>query len=68
MFLLKKLMRLQSNDSIEKYAYGAIKDLVSEKEEIKCSNIVKRYKIWLTLMMLEKKKQKNIILFIHNEY
>ena len=45
MFLLKKSMRLQSNDSIEKYAYGAIKDLVSEKEEIKCSNIVKRYKI-----------------------
>ena len=32
---------MQSIDSIETYAYG-IRDLVSEKEEIKCNNIVKR--------------------------
>ena len=31
---------MQSNDLIETYAYGTIKDLVSEKEEIKCSNII----------------------------
>ena len=36
--------RMQSVDSIETYAYGTSKDLVSEKEEIKCSNIIKRYK------------------------
>ena len=36
--------RIQSNDSIETYAYGASKDLVSEKEEIKCNNIIKRNK------------------------
>ena len=29
---------------IETYAYGTSADLVSEKEEIKCSNIIKRYK------------------------
>ena len=28
-------------DSIETYAYETSKDLVSEKEEIKCSNITK---------------------------
>ena len=55
MFLLKKLIRLlalssdddkrmQSIDSIETYAYGTSKDLVSEEEEIKCKNIIKRYK------------------------
>ena len=58
MFSLKKLTssndhkRMQSIDSIETYAYGRIKDLVSEKEEIKYSNIIKRYKKWLTLVML----------------
>ena len=36
--------RMQSIDSIETYAYGTSKDLVSEKEEIKCNNIIKRYK------------------------
>ena len=36
--------RMQSIDSIETYAYGKSKDLVSEKEVIKCSNIIKRYK------------------------
>ena len=35
----------------ETHAYGLSKDLVSEKEEIKCNNIIKRYKKWLTLMM-----------------
>ena len=36
---------MQSFDSIETYAYGTSKDLVSEKEEIKCNIIIKRYKI-----------------------
>ena len=35
---------MQSIDSIETYAYGTRKDLVSEKEDIKCNNIIKRYK------------------------
>ena len=40
---------LSSNDdkrmqSIETYAYGTSKDLVSDEEEIKCNNIIKRYK------------------------
>ena len=32
---------MQSFDSIETYAYGTSKDLVSEKEEIKCNNKIK---------------------------
>ena len=51
MFLLKKLIplnddkRMQSIVSIETYAYGTSVDLVSEKEEIKCNNIIKWYKM-----------------------
>ena len=51
MFLLKKInkialslnddKRIQSIHLIEAYAYGTSKDLVSEKEEIKYSNIQK---------------------------
>ena len=33
--------RMESIDSIETYAYGTSKDLVKEKEEIKCYNIIK---------------------------
>ena len=36
--------RIQSIDSIETYAYGANNDPVIEKDEIKCNNIIKRYK------------------------
>ena len=46
---------MQSIDSMETYPYGTSKDLVSEKEESKCNDIIKRYKKWLTLMMLQKK-------------
>ena len=35
---------MQSTDSIEPYVYGTSKDIASEKEEIKCSNIIKIYK------------------------
>ena len=35
---------MQSIDLIERYAYETIKDLESEEEEIKYSNIIKRYK------------------------
>ena len=35
---------MQWIDSIETYAYGTSKDLVSEKEVIKCNNIIKQYK------------------------
>ena len=36
--------RMQPIDSIEIYAYGISKYLVSEKEVIKCNNIIKQYK------------------------
>ena len=36
--------RMQSIDSIGTYAYGASKDLVSKKEDIKLNNIIKWYK------------------------
>ena len=32
---------MQSIDSTEDYAHGISKDLVREKEEIKCNNIIK---------------------------
>ena len=35
---------MKSIDLMEIYAYKTSKDLVSEKEEIKCSNMVKQYK------------------------
>ena len=35
---------MQSIDLLEKYAYGRSKVLVSEKEEIKCNNIIIKYK------------------------
>ena len=43
---------MQSIDSIGTYAYGTSKDLVSDKEEIKCNNIIKRYEKLLTLAIL----------------
>ena len=52
---------MQSIDLIETYSYETSKDLVSDKEEIKCNNIIKRYKKWLILMMLQKKTYKNVI-------
>ena len=45
---------MQSVGSIEICASGTTKDLVSEKEKIKCNNIIKRYKRWLTLMLQKK--------------
>ena len=35
---------MESIDSIETYAYGTSKDLISEKEDIKCNNIIKQHK------------------------
>ena len=46
---------MQSIYSIETYAYGTTKDLLKEKEEIKCNNIVKQFKKWLILINLQKK-------------
>ena len=46
---------MQSIDSIETYTCGTSKGLLSEKEGIKCNNLIKWYKKWLTLMMLLKK-------------
>ena len=35
---------MQLIDMIETYGYGTSKDLASEKEEIKCNDIIKQYK------------------------
>ena len=35
--------RMQSINSIETYAYGTSKDLVSYKDDSKCNNIITRY-------------------------
>ena len=37
--------RIEFIDWIETYAYGKNKDLVYMKEEIKCNNRIKQYKI-----------------------
>ena len=50
--------KMQSIDSVKTNAYGMSKDLVNEKEKINCINIIKQYKKWLTLMMLQKKIKK----------
>ena len=60
-------------DSIQTYAYGTSKGLLSEKEEIKCKNMMKRYKKLLT-SFFQKKTKTNIIqighksLIIYAEY
>ena len=36
--------RMQSMDSIETYTFETNKDLIIDKEDIKCNNIIKRYK------------------------
>ena len=36
--------KMKSIDSIETYVYATSKDLVSDKEQIKCNNIIKQYK------------------------
>ena len=43
---------MQSIHWIETNTYGTRKDLVSEKEEIKCNNIIKWYKKGITLRIL----------------
>ena len=47
---------MQSLDSIETYVYGTSQDLVSGKKEVKCNSIIKQYKKWLTLIILQVKK------------
>ena len=46
---------MQSTDLTETNVHGTSKDLVREKEEIKCNNTTKWYKKWLFLMMFQKK-------------
>ena len=46
--------RMKSIYSLETYAFGLSKDLVSEKDEIKCNNIINRYKM-INLIILQKK-------------
>ena len=49
---------MRSINSIETYAYGTSKDLVSEKEEIKCNNIIKPYNEWLIWWCCKRKHKK----------
>ena len=50
--------RMQTVDSTETYAYGMSKDLVTLKEEIKCSSIIKAYKnIYLRLYYKRRHKE-----------
>ena len=49
---------MQSIDSIEPHPYGTRKEIVREKEEIECNNIIRRYEKWVTLMILQKKNIK----------
>ena len=66
--------RMQSIGLIEANAYGTSKDLVSEKGEIKCNNIMKQYKEMINFETLERKTKKIIIqigrkfLIIHTKY
>ena len=57
--------RKKAIDSIETFTYRRSKDLVSDKEDIKCNSVIKGYKKWLNLIMLQKKKQKKIIQIDH---
>ena len=50
--------RIQWIDSIETYKYGTSKDLVSEKEEIKCKNIIRWYKKWLNRWCYKRKNKR----------
>ena len=51
----KDYKRIQPIDLIDTYSYGTSKDLECKKQKIKCNNIIKQYKKWLTLMILQKK-------------
>ena len=44
---------MQSIESIEAYAYGTSKDLVSGKGKIEYNIIIKQHQKWLTVMMLQ---------------
>ena len=53
---------MQSIDLIEAYAYRTSKGL-SEKEETKCSNIIKQYKKWIVFDdMLSSKKLNPVVI------
>ena len=52
--------RKQPIDLVEWYTYWTSKDLVSDKEEIKCNNIVKQYKNMVNFDVVVKEDTKNI--------
>ena len=41
---LTMIKRIQSINSVERYAYGTSKDVTCKKEEITCNNIIKQHK------------------------
>ena len=44
---------MQSIDCKETYACGASENIIHKNEKTKYRNIIKQYKKWLTLMMLQ---------------
>ena len=56
--------RIQWLDPIESNArnkaHGTNKDTLYKSEEYKCNNIIKKYRNWLTMLSLQKKKQSTI--------
>ena len=58
--------RIQLIYLIEIHEYGTNDEITQRKEEIQCNNIIKQYKKWLILMMLQNKKQIGIIQIGHN--
>ena len=56
--------RMQQIDLIEAYTYGMSKDLVSEKEVIKCNNIIKRSKndsVWWSYKIKNPTRQQDVV-------
>ena len=51
--------RTQPIDSIERCGFGKIKNLVSEKEEIKSNYVIKQYRKWLTFWKEKIKEHAN---------
>ena len=66
--------RIESTDSIETYLCGTSKDKIYKNKKNKCDNIIKQYKKWLNLIILQEKANENIIqtaqkfLIIHTKY
>ena len=58
--------RIQSKDSIGTYAYYETnKEITRKNKEIICLNMIKKYKYWLNMVMLQKQTKNTIIQIGH---